>query len=170
MESVMTVRSDFALHCFALAVLLTAPAGAVETGQDETYSKSSTCAAFDTSREITDYSARLVAHDGGSTRYEIQIQAVHAKGMASPIRKITLSDGSTPNFEMLDDNCICGMRINDVDVECTHITKYTADISRETLEMASDSGLAMTFLLDNGRIVAGPRFGAGEIRKTLARS
>lgn len=165
----MTLRSAFALHCFALAALLAAPVGAVETGQDEVYSKSSTCTAFDTSREITDYSARIVAHDGTRDRFDIQIQAVHAKEMASPIRNITLSDGSTPNFKMLDDNCVCGMRINDVDVECTHITKYSADISRESLEMASDSGLAMTFLLENGRIVAGPRFSAKEIRKTLAR-
>lgn len=167
----MTGSLAFARGCFALAVLLATTAGAEEIDQDEdVYSKSSTCEAFDTSRDVTDYSARLVAHHGARASYEIQIQAMHAKRMASPIRKITLSDGSTPDFNMLKDNCICGMRINDVEVECTHITSYSVDVARETLEASVESGLAMTFLLDNGRIVAGPRFGPDEINETLMRS
>lgn len=166
----MTVRSAFAMHFLALIVVLTAPVGAQENGQDEAFSKSSTCAAFDTSRDITDYSARIVAHDSARESYEIQVQAVHAKAMASPITKITLSDGTAPNFKMLDDNCICGMRINDVEVDCTHITNYVAKITRETLEASKNTGLAMTFVLENGHIVAGPRFGPEEIEKALSRS
>ena len=166
----MTLRSAVALLFFALAILIAGPAGAQENGQDEVFSKSSTCAAFDTSRDITDYSARLVANDGARESYEIQIQAVHAKAMASPITKITLSDGTAPNLKMLDDSCICGMRINDVEVDCTHITNYAANITRETLEASKNTGLAMTFLLENGRIVAGPRFVPEEIKKALSRS
>ena len=119
----MTILRSLTLPLFLLIASAVAPAGAQENGQgqEEVISKSSTCAAFDTSRDATDYSARLVGQDDGG--FEIQIQAVHAKEMASPIKKITLSNGSTPKFKMLEDNCICGMRINDVEVECTHITK-----------------------------------------------
>lgn len=167
MESAMNVLSAFAMHFLALTVLLTEPASAQENGQDEVSSKSSTCTAFDTSRDITDYSARIVSHKGARESFEIQIQAVHAKGMASPIAKISLSNGTAANFEMLDDKCICGMRINDVEVECTHITTYTVDVARETLEASAETGLAMTFHLENGRIVAGPHFGHEEIKKAL---
>ncbi len=162
-----------AFRCFGFITLLVVTAGAQENGEEpEVYSKSSTCAAFDTSRDVTDYSARLAVYDSGSAQenFEIQIQAVHAKGMASPIKKITLSGGATPDFKMLEDNCVCGMRINDVEVECTHITTYTAEVVRETLQASVETGLAMTFLLDNGRIVAGPRFEPEEIRKALSRS
>ena len=165
----MAAQPVFTLRCFVLAVLLAVTTGAQKNGEEpEAFSNSSTCSAFDTSRDITDYSARLVALEGAN--YEIQIQAVHAKGMASPIKKITLGDGSAPTFEMLEDNCVCGMRINDVDVECTHITTYVAAITQEILEASADSGLAMTFLLENGRIIAGPLFGPEEIRKTLGRN
>ena len=169
----MIAQSLFSTLGFLLAMHLgAAGAETAEEQSDETYSKSSTCEAFDTSRDVTDYSARLVAHIEAepADRYEIQLQAVHAKGMASPIRKITLNDGAIASFTLLEDNCICGMRINDVDVECTHITIYSVSVTQETLEAAADDGLAMTFLLDNGRIVAGPRFGPEEINKTLQNS
>ena len=169
----MIAQSLISTLCFVL--VMHAGAARAETAEDqpdESRSKSSTCEAFDTSRDVTDYSARLVAHEDAdvASRYEIELQAVHAKGMASPIRKITFSDGTTAPFKMLEDNCICGMRINDVEVECTHITTYSVTVAPETLEASTGAGLAMTFLLDNGRIVAGPRFESEEIKKILLQS
>ncbi len=128
--------------------------------------KSSTCSAYDSTRRSTEYSARIVAEDQGN-QYELQIQAVHPITMASPIKKLSLNDGTHPQIRLLDDNCICGMQIDTVDVDCTHITTYIAVISEDTLIAVQKKGLAMTLILENGRLVAGPVIDASEIRKIL---
>lgn len=147
----------------------------------DTATKSSTCSAFDTTQQSTEYSARLVRPDrlratemydetgDSSESYQLQIQAVHPKTMASPIRRISLNDGTTPALRLLDDNCVCGMQIRKADVECTHITTYHADISEQTLIAVQNKGLAMTFTLENGRIVAGPMIPSEEINKVMLR-
>jgi len=154
----------------SVGLLLIMSALAVSACANGATSKSSVCAAYDTTRQATDYSARLVAPDGKASPdlFELQIQAVHPASMASRIKKITLNDGSAPKFRLLDDNCICGMKIKDVDVECTHITTYTADIFRKTLVGLQNKGLAMTFHLENNHIVAGPLISSSEINEVLS--
>ena len=102
--------------------------------------------------------------------YELQIQAVHPKTMASQIEKITLNDGTAPKLRLIDDNCICGMEIAYAKVDCTHITTYVADIPRQTLIALMDEGLAMTFHLKNGRLVAGSKISAANVRGALLKS
>ncbi len=127
---------------------------------------SSTCSAYDSTRRSTEYSARLVS-DEEDDQYELQIQVVHPITMASTIKKLSLNDGTHPRIRLLEDNCICGMKIETVDVDCTHITTYLAIIPEQTLLAVKEMGLTMTFLLENGRIVAGPIIGADEIRKIM---
>lgn len=154
-----------ALWRFCGAVLAASFVSACTSGLE---TKSSTCSAYDSTRRSTEYSARLVASDADN-QYELQIQAVHPITMASPIQKISLNDGTHPEIRFLDDNCICGMQIDTVDVDCTHITTYSAIIPEQTLIAVKGKGLAMTFTLENGRIIAGPVVGADEIRKILQR-
>lgn len=144
--------------------------------------KSSTCSAYDTTRQSTEYSVRLIGpkHFVTTERYdeagdspesfELQIQAIHPKTMASQIEKITLNNGFSPKFQMIDDNCICGMEVRNVKVDCTHITTYTAEIPRKTLDALMNNGLAMTFHLKNGHLVAGPKISAASVKEVLLKS
>ncbi|MEO1240444.1 MAG: hypothetical protein AAFX54_00925 [Pseudomonadota bacterium] len=166
----MYLADGKSIGCLIFLAMLTACAntGGYSSGKQ---SKSGQCTAFDTNRYETGYSARLVTRDdlGEGIVYEVQIQAVHAKSMASRIERITYTDQSIATFEFVSDSCVCGMRVKNADVECTHITNYIARVSTGTLQRSLENGLAMTFSLENGRIVAGPHIKAGEIEKVLLR-
>jgi hypothetical protein len=99
--------------------------------------------------------------------FELQIQVFHPESAASRIETVTLSTGASPDVEFLGEDCICGMQINGVDAGCAHIAKYVAPIDRDTLLVAKDDGLSMTFQLANGVSVDGPRISASEVRRML---
>lgn len=127
--------------------------------------RSSTCSAYDSDENVTQYSVQLAAAESGD--FELEIQVFHPEIAASRIETIELSTGDAPEIEFLGEDCICGMEINGVDAGCAHIARYLAPLSRGILVAAKGAGLGMTFRLANGKVVDGPHIAASEVKRVL---